>query len=208
MFRKIYPNDVCPCKSGKKYKHCCKSNKKKLANIHKDLYNEWLKIREEEDLSMYNSQGLIYPDDECPCGSREKYIWCCRGKEDKKYDNEFAYYRAYHNLTKEEKLCLYNIDGDCNQIIKAHTIQNNKILKKLEINEHVYCLKEDKNEYFGADLMLVGRNDATTARCFCKKHDTEIFKNIELQSFERRSDQIFMYAYRAFSKSYYDALQS
>lgn len=25
---KIYPNDSCPCGSGKKYKKCCGSNKK------------------------------------------------------------------------------------------------------------------------------------------------------------------------------------
>ena len=25
--RKIYPNDACPCGSGKKYKHCCGKNK-------------------------------------------------------------------------------------------------------------------------------------------------------------------------------------
>ena len=24
--KKIYPNDPCPCKSGKKYKHCCGSS--------------------------------------------------------------------------------------------------------------------------------------------------------------------------------------
>lgn len=38
--KKIYPNDLCPCGSGKKYKHCCKSiDNISLFNNHNIPYN-------------------------------------------------------------------------------------------------------------------------------------------------------------------------
>ena len=39
--KKIYPNDPCPCGSGKKYKQCC--GRKKLAEAESNFQNEFEK---------------------------------------------------------------------------------------------------------------------------------------------------------------------
>lgn len=153
--------------------------------------------------------GKIYPNEDCPCGSGKKYKYCCKGKENGKFHNEMEFYTKWFKQIKEEKFCIYNTEGNCHElIINAHSVQNHKILDKLQVENHVYSMAHDMKSFGGANLKLVGRNEVTTAKCFCKKHDTELFKNIEIEAFEGRKDQLFMFAYRAFAKSYYDRLQS
>lgn len=98
-------------------------------------------------------------------------------------------------------------NGDCRgDIIRAHSIQNNKILSKLASDGHVYVPDFNQDKFGGVDLKKKGRNEATTATCFCKYHDTELFKDIELREYQYEEKQNFLYAYRAFSKYYYDRI--
>lgn len=128
----------------------------------------------------------------------------------KKKDKEF--HNSHESMTyvmKNKKKLLFCLHEDCNcssQIIKSHSIQNNKILSKLSVNNHVYTISTDPNQIMGVDIKKCGKNDATTSTCFCLNHDTDIFKPIELKDYEYSEEQNFLYAYRAFSKAYYDKL--
>ena len=100
------------------------------------------------------------------------------------------------------KHCFYN--KDCSSaIIKAHSIQNNRILK--------YIAKEGKVLSFepsmsgGANLSELGRKKASTFTGFCEKHDQDIFRPIEQSNLYEpgNSEQEFLYAYRALAYSHY-----
>lgn len=142
----------------------------------------------------------------CPCGSGNKYKFCCFGVEDKPFHNPNELYMYIVNNKNNRSFCMYS-NGDCRgDIIRAHSIQNNKILSKLASDGHVYVPDFNQDKFGGVDLKKKGRNEATTATCFCKYHDTELFKDIELREYQYEEKQNFLYAYRAFSKYYYDRI--
>lgn len=69
----------------------------------------------------------------CPCGSGKKYKFCCYGVEDKKFHNPNEVYMYVVSQGNKRSFCIHK-DGMCHsEIIKAHSIQNNKILSKLAI---------------------------------------------------------------------------
>lgn len=85
----------------------------------------------------------------CYCGSGVKYKKCCIYKEDdKELLNPENFMGNYKALRKESKIkqCLYPDHSNCSErIIGAHSIQNNKILKRISTNGRVYmpCPKGD-----------------------------------------------------------------
>lgn len=142
----------------------------------------------------------------CPCGSGKKYKFCCYGVEDKKFHNPNEVYMYVVNQGNNRSFCMHK-DGMCHsEIIKAHSIQNNKILSKIAYNGHVYTVDFNQNKFGGLDLKKCGKKEATIATCFCKFHDVELFKDIELVDYQYKDKQNFLYAYRAFSKYYYDRI--
>lgn len=103
---------------------------------------------------------------------------------------------------------------NCNgSIISAHSIQNNKILKKLSRNgevvslssrDRVYEADSDGVSFSLSETKTTGRGKATTFTGFCKYHDNEIFKPIELYDYRLKNiEQEFLFAYRALAKEYY-----
>ncbi|MGD6849254.1 hypothetical protein [Rossellomorea aquimaris] len=92
--------------------------------------------------------------------------------------------------------------SDCNFIIDAHSIQNNGILNKLSEKGKVIYLNRERFDYTNVNKYLVGRNEATVFRGFCKNHD-EIFNPIEHKQYEFDNlQQNYLFAYRAFAKEY------
>ena len=153
------------------------------------------------------NKTIIDAYEPCLCGSGEKYKFCCYLKKDIHFRNSDEARCFLKKHKKKLEFCLHE-GSDCSgKIIKSHSIQNNKILSKLAVEGHVYCVGYDADSFAGIDLKKRGRNDATTSTCFCQKHDTEIFKNIERKKYEYSDEQNFLYAYRAFSKAYYDKLE-
>lgn len=149
---------------------------------------------------------LVDPYEPCLCGSGEKYKFCCYLRPNKTYHNPNE---SYVTIEKNKQKPIFCLHKDCkcsSKIIKSHSIQNSKILSKLSVNNHVYTASYDSNETCGVGIKLRGKNEATTSNCFCSYHDTEIFKDIELKNYEYTEKQNFLYAYRAFSKAYYDKL--
>ena len=81
-------------------------------------------------------------NDPCPCGSGKKYKKCCLGKEDNpEYLDPQNIPRLYKEMRKKAqfKECIYPDKSCCSEkIIKAHSIQNNKILARISDNGKVY----------------------------------------------------------------------
>lgn len=148
----------------------------------------------------------IYPNDLCPCGSGKKYKKCCMGKQDDAdFSNPLSFLENYKMVRKESKIkqCLHPNKQECSEkIIGAHSIQNNKILKKISSDGKVYmpCPKAD-NPF--APMTSYGRKEATVFTGFCGFHDKTLFQPIEDRNFEKTEKQIFLYTYRCFAIEYH-----
>lgn len=108
------------------------------------------------------------------------------------------------------KHCIHPNQAECSgKIIKAHAIQNNRILSHISDNGVVYMVKSIGNktrlQYI---FKRVGRAAATTFTGFCGTHDTNLFLPIETVSYNGTDQQKFMFAYRAFSFEYHKKLEA
>jgi hypothetical protein len=104
----------------------------------------------------------------------------------------------------------FAVDNNCSDnIVKAHSIQNNRILTRIADNGEVIQLKEDiGDEGFGIAPRLIGRRVASIATNFCGIHDTNIFLPIEQRDFAPGDlEQEFLFAYRAFAREYHAKLE-
>lgn len=84
--------------------------------------------------------------------------------------------------------------------IRAHSVQNSKVLDLLVDNGHVYSmgLKLDVAKGPQISLKAEGRHKATTFTGLCAKHDKELFTAIEDSPLDVQADQHrFLLAYRA-----------
>lgn len=84
--------------------------------------------------------------------------------------------------------------------IRAHSVQNSKVLDLLCRNDHVKAITKridkDKDPIIYFDD--VSRNRATTFTGLCSEHDTEMFRPLEAQPIDPASRQhLFLIAYRA-----------
>ena len=88
-----------------------------------------------------------------------------------------------------------------NKAIRAHSIQNSRILDNLVANGHVTMLKLlriDKDKGPQVDYALVGRNNATTFSGLCSKHDNTVFKPIDDEPIDlENKEHLFLLSYRA-----------
>lgn len=100
----------------------------------------------------------------------------------------------------------FHEDNDCSErIIKAHSIQNNRILNKLSCNgEVLYFQLGEITENGIFELKKMGRKKATTFTGFCGHHDNKLFKPIEEKEYiVGDMEQEFLFAYRAIAKEYH-----
>lgn len=104
------------------------------------------------------------------------------------------------------KECFHE-DKDCsNRIIKAHSVQNNKILNAISQDGMVLMFDHDVNDEMAlhSKMKPKGRKGATTFTGFCGHHDTTIFNPIENFDYEKgNKEQDFLFAYRALAKEYH-----
>ena len=155
----------------------------------------------------------------CPCNSGKQYKDCCKIKSAKTFhnNNEALHFTGQLMKKSKSRFCLYE---GCTQkgknIIKAHALQENRILKKLAVNGNVKMqdftqdptileIKPGKPEpfYFLTDVSI---KTATTATCFCKTHDDALFAKIEKSQYDLQTlddEQLFLFAYKTFSFELY-----
>lgn len=155
----------------------------------------------------------------CPCNSGRNYKECCKNKTAKAFhnNNEALHFTGQMMKKSKNRFCLYE---GCTQkgknIIKAHALQENRILKKLADNGKVVMqdfskdpvileIKKGKPEPFYF-LTEVSISTATTATCFCKTHDDKLFSKIEKSQYDLQTldnEQLFLFAYKTFSFELY-----
>lgn len=160
----------------------------------------------------------IQKNENCPCGSGVKYKECCLMAQDAMIHSKKLEVLPAELLRKSfYKTCLYPDHSKCSSnIIGAHALQNNRILSKLSIDNHVIMLdRRNKPIWFdmpnGEKLSFYeykskGVNDATKYSCYCKKHDNDLFEDIEKDGCEYKvgdKKQEFLFAYKAFAFEYY-----
>ena len=143
----------------------------------------------------------------CLCGSGKKFKFCCYKKEDMRFHNPGELHVYTEKNLQKPSFCLHEDDQCSGGIIRAHSIQNNKILSKLAVDGHVYTIEFSPDSFAGSDLIRSGRNVATTTPCFCNHHDNVLFRPIERKDYSGTDEQNFLYCYRAFAKEYYNRLQ-
>lgn len=143
-------------------------------------------------------------NDPCPCGSGKKYKKCCYGREDNpEYSNPANLTQNYKEMRKAARIkeCIYPDHSSCSEkIIKAHSIQNNKILVKISDNGKVYMTIPDISLSVPKEY---GRKEASVFTGFCRYHDKVVFQPIEDYDFTGSAEQIFLYIYRAFALEYH-----
>ncbi|MCD5452255.1 YecA family protein [Lactobacillus delbrueckii] len=144
----------------------------------------------------------------CPCGSGLKYKKCCIDKSIEQRRAE-ALERATRNLKNRAivKHCLHPDKEHCEgKIIKAHAIQNNRILRPLSENGEVITVDQLTN-YIFQDTGVKGRKQATTFSGFCSYHDKTTFQPIEDREFVGSPEQIFLLTYRTLAWHYQKKLE-
>ncbi len=108
---------------------------------------------------------------------------------DFKKQDEFKSLRRKSRVSK----CLFSHFGMCSSgVIKAHSIQNNRILRNISRNGKIIAFGSE------GEFEEIGRKVATIFTGFCSKHDTEIFNPIENKDYVLGNrEQEFLFAYRA-----------
>jgi hypothetical protein len=147
----------------------------------------------------------------CPCNSGNKYKFCCYPKVNEAKKNlpknpyhEYSDGRLNHEIHKiwedtDFKTCFGFDQENCAVDIKdAHSIQNNRILNRISVNNHVYRfhpkVRKKNNEIV---LKEVSKNKASTFFGFCDIHDTRLFQPIELKEYNEEPVQNFLFAFRS-----------
>lgn len=101
------------------------------------------------------------------------------------------------------KGCCLHYEGGlrCNEIIKAHSIQKNRLLSVIADKGHVYklsanigSLKKNKGQ---PTFERCGINKVSTFLGFCQKHDNELFEPIDNSPLIPTDHQVLLYAYRS-----------
>ena len=136
-------------------------------------------------------------NDPCPCGSGLKYKRCCLNKSDTQKMAEAVAY-SLENIKRESRIkqCLHPNKSECNgKIIKAHAIQNNRILNKIAVDGMLITLDGTEFNMFQTSDKK-GRGVATTFTGFCQYHDKHLFQEIEDKDFVGSEKQIFLMTYR------------
>lgn len=90
---------------------------------------------------------------------------------------------------------------DCERkAVRAHSIQNGKVLDILQADHHVVMpvQKLSKDNEPVTEFSLIGRNNASTFTGLCAEHDAELFKLVDTQPIDvKNKEQLGQLAYRA-----------
>lgn len=106
--------------------------------------------------------------------------------------------------------CMY-LDFKCERdAIRAHSVQNGKVLDLLQRDNHVVIPQPKFDVANGAsfELGLIGRNKALIFTGLCSAHDTELFKLADTLSLDiNNKKQLEQYGYRAVMKELHTCIE-
>ncbi|BAW95360.1 hypothetical protein NIES970_02650 [[Synechococcus] sp. NIES-970] len=119
--------------------------------------------------------------------------------------NEFEKRINFLKRISRIKECFCKNKNCSSQIINAHSIQNNKILREIAVNGKVISIvPTEVDNQFATKTKKIGRKVATVSTNFCGYHDTEFFLPIESKDYQKNNrQQEFLFAYRALAKEYH-----
>ncbi len=108
-------------------------------------------------------------------------------------------------LSNQGRCLHYQANNQCNEIIKAHSLQKKGILQKIARKGKIYSLSSSLGNITKNNgkitLKETGINKFSIFKGFCKKHDNELFSPIDNYDLDiNNSEQFFLYSYRALSK--------
>jgi len=124
------------------------------------------------------------------------------------YKFNYGGFLQKHKQLKNSGRCLhYDGNSTCKEIINAHSIQKNQMLSMIAENGHVYMLSVNKDSSNNYKPMLsykkFGINKSSTFLGFCKKHDNELFQDIDNFFLRPTHKQVFLYAYRSLCREFF-----
>ncbi len=97
------------------------------------------------------------------------------------------------------KSCFVSDSSCSTRIVRSHSIQNSRILRRISLNGMVLTIQaSDRILGFSS----VGRKTASTFSGFCSFHDDKIFKLIETDDFSPIDAHFVRHAYRALALEY------
>jgi len=100
------------------------------------------------------------------------------------------------------KKCVFPDQSQCSEkVIKAHSIQKNKILKHIAENGMLIS-SGIESILFTKEFKKIGVSSASTFFGFCNYHDTILFSEIENKDYVGNIEQKFLHAYRACALEY------
>jgi len=156
---------------------------------------EMFEVAEKEGIAIYYvavAKHKDVPSDEIRLNSSVDFNLSEHILEGKKFSNEG---RCLH----------YKADDRCDEIIKAHSIQNKGLLSKIARKGKVYSVSDSIGDMIKNNdsiiLKEIGINKFSIFKGFCKKHDNELFEPID-NNLVVTTDikQIFLYSYRILCK--------
>lgn len=100
---------------------------------------------------------------------------------------------------------------DCQEKpIRAHTVQNSRVLERLQRNNHVIMMGHGlvKGVLEGG-LQSVSRNEATTFQGLCAKHDSTLFERIDLGSLDVDDPEVrLLLSWRAITHELHQSIEA
>lgn len=125
-------------------------------------------------------------------------------------DNELKSF--FYKINKFKYLKCLEPSMQCDEKpIRAHSVQNSKVLDLLADQGHVIMPKQKArgNKPPIIKWEKVGRNLATTFSGLCETHDCSLFAEIDQKPLDTSNKkQLFLHAYRAISKELHSVLES
>jgi hypothetical protein len=124
--------------------------------------------------------------------------------------------KAYHAVTSKKvkqigtsyKTCLMGKDS-CAKAISSHSVPVSA-LEGIANDGHVYTFTNPTHDelesiYSGCKYLPkpCGINQASTYQGFCGSHDDSIFSEIEKRDIEPTNRQVFLFHFRAYSRTFY-----
>lgn len=150
----------------------------------------------------------------CPCKSGKKYKKC-HGAMEEKSDNIDPKIPIQSVIERKVKVghikqCIHPDKSKCSEdIVKAHSIQNNRIINKITRKGEVYMVRPVMTpQSYRMNFRSFGRKVATTFTGFCGFHDKMLFQPIEDTDYVGSNQQNFLFAYRVFSFEYHKKLEA
>jgi hypothetical protein len=111
-----------------------------------------------------------------------------------------AYRRFFFNAQKKNfEGCLHPSMNCPRPAIRAHSVQNRRVLDLIQQDGHVMMLKyKVKGDDPILEFEKVGRNEASTFTGLCSEHDTELFKVIDTEPLNVDNEEhLRLLAYRS-----------